>query len=1004
MRIPINGLWTNPNDFDAPNGSAEVLDNMTQDGPGIWEPRRGFGLLEGSPTITGPINQAVFFRGSLIVHHHLTSISRWTGTAWSTYSGTFTPPAHAPAGKVRFSVQAQSLFVTTTLGVMELDTPAGTWRLTGEPKALDGTATLRRTINETGFATSNGQWAYREEWARKNANGRLEIGPPSGRTLVQVPTDLTIPHASIAKANASTTVTITSFTHGFATGEYVDVTLGGAETWFNAGTFQVTRISATSFSYSDAKNNTSGSTQSPAADVVYGFTAGRNVTRVIPIPAGITTDDFVMIYRSAKSASSTSEPNDQLAQVYERAPTNLEIAAGSMTVVDLTPDDFRKALIDVSAETELAAKYRPPVCTDLESYHNVTWCPATLGLQTLELQIIAIGGAAGLQSGDLVFFTDNPSDVNANTWDVEFLASTAENLPAGTFKFYTDGSAAQNIANTAKSLVRAINGQTANTFISAEYLSGDAGAPGAIRVYGRTPLIGAFAALALPQTSVLYGTTWIPSLPNDIHITDIARSGSTVTVNTAIDHGLASGQRVFFFDSANTSHFPNGFKVVTVVDHDTFTYTEAGSTVTAEANSGGFLDGDPIDSSSDVIDRTDRAGFSLPNQPWAVPLPNERFIEGTPTTTSSAPTLFRALANRDNLFLLADAGIFRITGFYPDFAVTTLQTPLKLLAPETAVSMGTPGRVYGLFDSGALELLTSAETISIPVQDKFQALQALAPAALKNYGFAVAYPSEFKVFFFLPEAASDVKATNVWVFHTRTGDWARWDVDATCGAVDPVTDRLFLGQTDGSVWVERKTRTLTDYWDPGAGTVVSYTYSSAVGTTITISGATTAGFAAGDLIRDESGTATIVTSVASGTTLEVLSIDDFNSGGGTFTLERSGYTATMRQTRFFGGPKAGANVDKEVDSGLVLVQPPATVPEFSTMTLKFRNDYDPTFSTPETLTLDSVVTSQLPFQVPIAMQRSGWLQWELGSTIAGTKFRLLGMSLNLRASGVKSGF
>lgn len=1006
VRIPVAGLFSNPNDFDDPPGSTEVLDNFTFDRPNIGETRRGFGLLELTPTIDGPITQGTTFRGFQIVHHDTDKISRWTGTAWSTYTGTFAAPDDVPNRRVHFEQMAGSLFATTAAGVYELDAPDGTWRLTGAPKALDSTATLRRTVNETGFATSNGQWAYRVEWGFRNANGRLQIGPPSGRFLVQNPADFTATAANISKPNASTTVTVINTTHGLVTGEYVDVTLGGAETYFAAGTFQVTVLSATSFSYSDALNNGSGVTQNPGADINYGFTNGRAVTLAIPIPDGITVDYFVLVFRSAKSAGATSEPSDQLAQVYERSPTNLEITAGTMTVVDITPDAFRGQLLDTSAETLLASKYQPPECADLAQFHGCAFCAATTWMHQLPLQLFALGGTSGLQVGDFLGFISNPASASGATILFTVSAATAENAALGQFKLFTDGTTSQNIANTAKSLVRIVNERAANTTIYASYESGDLDAPGKMMFTARSPSVDQFVVEVHPPSTLLSAGAFIPTLPQLIGITDMTRVGTTVTVNTASNHGFTSGQAVQLILTTETTNFPNGTKTITVVDPNTFTYTESGPAVGPLGN-GGFFSSQPLlESASTQIARTDRLAFSLPDQPWSVPLPYELFVEGNPTKSQVYPLIQAIESTRDRLYVVADSGLFQVTGFFPDFSVTTLQSPLKLLTGETLVSTGTPGRVYGLTEQGEVEVMTSAAVVSTSIQDKFQALQSTTGDALPNYAFSVAYPSDYKVLVFTPTASTDTASQQAFVFFLRDGNWSRWSIAASTGWVDPDSDKLYLGQADGSVWVEKKSRFLGDYADPGSTVLATLDY-----TTVTTPDAdhkrlTTVVdprnyVAVGAVVRNSFSSTSAIVDAVTATTVDVRITSGFNANG-SFDVLGAAYTQTIRWSRWFG--KEGPTLDKEVTSGLVLVEKPTTTPEFTSITISAATDYDPAFSTPETLTLNSVMTSQLPFKVPTAQQRGGWFQFEVVHAAALKRLRLLGLSLNYKPAGAKEGY
>jgi hypothetical protein len=281
----ISGLWTSPADTAPPVGALLTADNVAFYRDGLAEPRRGYELLS-LTSIGGTINRMTEFRGSIIAHYGTNSVARWTGSAWSAYSGTYNPPNATT--RVKFFEAESSLFMLTAAGVYELDHPtSGVWRLAGSPAGLQGTATLRRTTSETGFATANGQWAYRIVWGYRNANNRLQLGAPSGRFLLTAPANLTVAAANISKTAGTDTVTVINTTHGFTTGEYVNVTLGGAEANFSAAgsPYQVTVLSSTSFTYAD--DGSAAFSGNPGNSITYGFTS-RNATISIPIPSAIT--------------------------------------------------------------------------------------------------------------------------------------------------------------------------------------------------------------------------------------------------------------------------------------------------------------------------------------------------------------------------------------------------------------------------------------------------------------------------------------------------------------------------------------------------------------------------------------------------------------------------------------------------------------------------------------------------------------------------------------------
>lgn len=823
----MRGLW-DQNQGEAPAGSAHTADNVAIYENGVWQRRHGFS--QWASTVSGAINRLVYFDGYWIAHHGSSSISRTTdGTSWTAYSGTFSPPDAST--KVTFEKASGSLFVTTSLGVYELDDAVGTWRQAGAPPALDSTATLRRTSNETGFATANGQWAYRVVWGIENANGRIWLGRTSGRFLVQNPANITAQAANISKAG-SAVVTVTATTHGFATGEYVDVTITG-DANFTSGRFQVTVASSTQFTYNDG-----GATPTASSTVngTYGFTS-RNVSVAIPIPSGITTSHFVQVYRSAKSASATTEPDDVLGLVAEESPTNLEITAGSLTITDQTTDDLRDGLIYTSLLDESFQKDQPPHCRTQAYFEDCMFYGCIHGLHVMELSLLAVGGSAGLAVDDFIIFQEGQA---LTGWAFGLTGKAAENAASGQFKVYTDGTASQNIANTAKSLVRILNAYTTNTTLYAQYVSGHLDAPGRMRFYARTPAVAAFSAYVAAGDDY-----FAPRLPGHRGITSIARTGgTTVTVDTNGSHGFATGQQIIVVGP--NANFPSGTKTITVVDADTFTYTESGSNVSA-------ADGATFDISAATVlsnndDRDWGVMYSDIEEPGSVPLKN-LILVGTGSVTKFTKT------DRE-LQVWTTAGLFAIRGYADNFYLDTIDPTSRTVAYDTPAAVA--GVAVGWTDRGVIDSRFTTDPVSRPIKRTLEALQALAPSDYGPDSFGVSYDQEGLYLMFVPDAAGETDADHAYVLQTKTGDWTKWAIDkATAAYVSEENGKLYVGRSDGSVWEELKARSHLDYKDPGA----SFTITNETFPVLTLN--SVSGLAVGDsLYQASSGARDIITAIS----------------------------------------------------------------------------------------------------------------------------------------------
>jgi hypothetical protein len=209
---------------------------------------------------------------------------------------------------------------------------------------------------------------------------------------------------------------------------------------------------------------------------VGGAGSSRDVLFTFTIPAGITTSDFFQIYRSKASASHTDEPNDELQLVYEENPTSGQITAKSVTFTDSTPDSLMGAFLYTNASQEglQEANDEPPLAKDIALFKGYTFFSNVQSKFRLNVKLLAVSGA-GLVVDDTITVDG-----------LVYTAKATENIASRHFKLTTAGSAAQNIADTALSLVKVINQATSNTSVYAYYQSGYQDLPGQILITTRS--------------------------------------------------------------------------------------------------------------------------------------------------------------------------------------------------------------------------------------------------------------------------------------------------------------------------------------------------------------------------------------------------------------------------------------------------------------------------------------------------------------------------------------
>ncbi len=194
--LKVSGLQLAPNELGAvPEGALVVADNVVIRAKDVIEPRRG---QEAIPNVSLPsTSDAVFFfKGETVVSCTNDSLSHFpAGGSLTTYPGTFAPP---DSDSHILGAEAQgALFLTTSKGVMKLDTPSGPPVRAGAPKSAE-LFNVGEASGSSGYLAPGKRVAYRVCFCRKDANGMLLIGPPSGRAFAQ----------NVSEVDCNTTVSI----------------------------------------------------------------------------------------------------------------------------------------------------------------------------------------------------------------------------------------------------------------------------------------------------------------------------------------------------------------------------------------------------------------------------------------------------------------------------------------------------------------------------------------------------------------------------------------------------------------------------------------------------------------------------------------------------------------------------------------------------------------------------------------------------------------------------
>jgi len=110
------------------------------------------------------------------------------------------------------------------------------------------------------------------------------------------------------------------------------------------------------------------------------LTTSANVYVTFTIPQGVTATDFYQIYRTQIFTATGTQvletdvvPNDEEQLVFEGFPTPAQLAAGTITVLDITPPEFAGAFLYTNATTGqgiLQSNYPPPFALDINLFKN----------------------------------------------------------------------------------------------------------------------------------------------------------------------------------------------------------------------------------------------------------------------------------------------------------------------------------------------------------------------------------------------------------------------------------------------------------------------------------------------------------------------------------------------------------------------------------------------------------------------------------------------------------
>lgn len=206
------------------------------------------------------------------------------------------------------------------------------------------------------------------------------------------------------------------------------------------------------WTYTDTNKNAIQGTPSTRVVIANSSGGSRNVELVFTIPHGTTTAYQYQIYRSPMSASSSTEPSDELQLVITGNPDGTDLSNGYFTVTDSAPESELGAFLYTNSGQEGIAQANaiPPLSNDLCFFFGYIIYGSCTTQQKFLLSLLSAESPLGLQLGD-TFTVARGSDTFTLT------AAVSENVATGDFELFTGGDPGSDILQTKQSLIHVLN-------------------------------------------------------------------------------------------------------------------------------------------------------------------------------------------------------------------------------------------------------------------------------------------------------------------------------------------------------------------------------------------------------------------------------------------------------------------------------------------------------------------------------------------------------------------
>lgn len=197
--------------------------------------------------------------------------------------------------------------------------------------------------------------------------------------------------------------------------------------------------------------------------------------------------------------------------------------------------------------------------------------------------------------------------------------------------------------------------------------------------------------------------------------------------------------------------------------------------------------------------------WSKPGEAESVPLVNFA------TVGSKNYPITRIIPLEQALYIFKqNEGLYKLSGYYPNFQIDLVDSSVRLIAPETAQVLG--NRIYCLTDQGVCAVDDSTSILSRPIEYELLNICTQEAENVDLHAFALANETERSYSLYIPELGGSTP-TFSYVYNSFTNSWVRHTVPAVCGSV--ANDKsVYLGSaTSAKVLKRRNAGTNEDYVD-----------------------------------------------------------------------------------------------------------------------------------------------------------------------------------------------